>query len=237
MVRKAQEHPSELVRHEWASRIEAEYRSAAITQEAVLWLIQIGASPDLIRAGLRIVDDELVHAEMARKVWVSAGGDGVLRLDRSSLGIGRRHEILERDVVSVIVRVFCLGETVAVRLFANLRRGATIPVARRALDRVLKDEVRHRDFGWLALEWLLDRPDGGELRALVRDSLPQWVLELERDYGNDLQGGIRAVTDLERSWGVAPWREYASILHRTYGRDYQPRFARVGIDFVGAQGT
>jgi hypothetical protein len=135
-------------------------------------------------------------------------------------------------VVSAIVRVFCLGETVAVRLFSNLRRGATVPVARRALDRVLKDEVRHRDFGWLTLEWLLERPDADELRELVRASLPQWVRELERDYGDDLDGGIQAVTDVERSWGVAPWREYAAILHRTYQRDYKPRFASVGIDFA-----
>ncbi len=236
MARRARERPSDLVRHEWAGRVEAEYRSAAITQETVLWLIQIGASPDLIRAGLRIVDDELAHAEIARKVWLEAGGEGVLRLDRGSLGLARRHETLELDVVSAIVRVFCLGETVAVRLFSSLRRGATVPVARRALDRVLKDEVRHRDFGWLTLEWLLQRPDADELRALVRGSLPQWVGELERDYGDDLEGGIRAVTDLERSWGVAPWREYAAILHRTYGRDYQPRFARLGIEFVGAPG-
>lgn len=231
MARRARERASDLVRFEWAGRIEAEYRSAAITQEAVLWLIQIGASPDLIRAGLRIVDDELVHAELSRKVWTAAGGEGAIHLDRGSLGLTREYEALERDVVSAIVRVYCLGETVAVRLFSNLRRGATVPVARRALDRVLKDEVRHRDFGWLALEWLLQRPDADALRALVELRLPEWVSELERDYGDDLQGGIEAVTDVERAWGVAPWREYTAILHRAYGRDYEPRFAKVGINF------
>jgi hypothetical protein len=231
MGRRASERASDLVRHAWAGRVEAEYRSAAITQEAVLWLIQIGASPDLIRAGLRIVDDELVHAEMSRKVWLAAGGEGAIHLDRGSLGLARRHEALEHDVVSAIVRIYCLGETVAVRLFSNLRRGASVPIVRRALDRVLKDEVRHRDFGWLALEWLLERPDAGELRALIQRDLPAWVSQLERDYGEALQDGIQAVTDVERSWGVAPWREYAAILHRAYGRDYKPRFARLGIDF------
>jgi hypothetical protein len=234
MARRTRERPSDLVRHEWAGRVEAEYRSAAVTQETVLWLIQIGASPDLIRAGLRIVDDELVHAEMARKVWLAAGGDGPLHLDRRSLGLTRRHEALEQDVLSAIVSVFCLGETVAVRLFSNLRRGTTVPVARRALDRVLEDEVRHRDFGWLALEWLLTRPDADELRALVRGRLPRWLDELEHNYGDELRDGIEAVTDVERSWGIAPWREYAAILHRTHERDYRPRFAKLGIDFQGA---
>ena len=39
---------SNAVRAEWARRVEAEYRSAAITQHLTLWLIQMGASPDLI---------------------------------------------------------------------------------------------------------------------------------------------------------------------------------------------
>ncbi|NUP08911.1 MAG: ferritin-like domain-containing protein [Polyangiaceae bacterium] len=227
--RPAKEPPSELVRHEWAGRIEAEYRSAAITQETVLWLIQIGASPDLVRAGLRIVDDELVHAEMSRKVWSAAGGEALAPLDRGSLGLRREHEVLEHDVVSAIVKVFCLGETVAVPLFANLRKHTTVPVARRALDRILKDEVRHRDFGWTCLEWLLARPDAEELRGVVHRGLDGWLRALEGNYGDDLQGGIRGVTPEERAWGVAPWREYAEILHRAYTRDYARRFAKLGV--------
>lgn len=226
---------TELVRHEWAGRIEAEYRSAAITQETVLWLIQVGASPDLVREGLRIVDDELVHAEMARKVWTKAGGETPRVLDRASLGLSRAHASLELDLVTAIVRIFCLGETVAVPLFANLRRGTTVPVARRALDRVLRDEVRHRDFGWVSLEWLLALPDAGRYRAFIDAQLKGWVEALEHQYGDELTGGIRAVTPDERSWGVAPWKEYASILHRTHVRDYRPRFAKLGIAFTSSR--
>jgi hypothetical protein len=225
---------SELVRHEWQSRIQAEYRSAAITQEITLWLIQIGASPDLIRDGLRIVDDELVHAAMSRDVWQAAGGSGAVPLDRGSLGVARSHPVLEHDVIAGIVRIFCLGETVAVPLFQNLRRGATVPVARKALDRILKDEVRHREFGWTALTWLLERPDRDALAAIVRAGLPRWIADLERNYGDGLDGGIAAVTDDERAWGVAPWREYVDILHRAYVRDYAPRFLLRGIEFSSA---
>jgi hypothetical protein len=223
--------PSGLVVHEWRGRIEAEYRSAAVTQETVLWLIRIGASPDLIRAGLRIVEDELVHAEASRAVWVAAGGTESFAVDRLSLGVPRTHEVLEHDVAAAIVRVFCLGETVAVPLFANLRRGATVPIARRTLDRILEDEVRHRDFGWLTLAWLLDRPYAEALRGVIRAGLPRWIVELERNYGDELEGGIRTVTAAERSWGVAPWREFAAILHGAYEHDYRSRFAKVGIAF------
>ena len=222
---------SELVRYEWANRIEAEYQSAAITQELVLWLIQIGASPDLIRAGNRIVDDELVHASMAQKVWAAAGGEIPRVMDRSKLSLRREHAALELDVVASLVSVFCLGETVAVRLFSHLRRRATVPVARRALDRILRDEVRHRDFGWIALEWLLERPGAGELRGVIEKTLPAWIADLEKNYGDDLDGGIESVTVDERSWGIAPWREYAAILHRAYEHDYRSRFAKLGIEF------
>ena len=50
------------VRQQWLMRVEAEYRSAVLTQELTLWLMQAGASPDLIHDGLRIVEDELMHA-------------------------------------------------------------------------------------------------------------------------------------------------------------------------------
>jgi hypothetical protein len=220
---------SPLVRHAWAGRIEAEYRSAAITQVVTLWLIQIGASPDLVRDGLRIVDDELTHAELSRKVWLAAGGESLPPLDRRSLGLARTREELEHDLVAAVAQIFCLGETVAVRLFSSLRRGTSVPVARRALDRILRDEVRHRDFGWLALEWLLQSPDADARRALVQQALPGWLRELEQNYGDELEGGIAAVSDAERAWGVAPWREYTAILHQVHGRDYRPRFAKLGL--------
>lgn len=223
--------PTELVAHVWLGRVEAEYRSAAVTQHLVLWLLQIGASPDLVRLGLRIVEDELKHAELSRKVWLAAGGAGAAAIDQRSLGLTRTDAPLEQDVVAAVVRVFCLGETVAVPLFANLRRGTTVPVARRAYDRILKDEVRHRDFGWIALEWLLERPERSLLRAVVTAGLPGFIGELERSYGDGLVDGIRHVTSDERAWGVAPASEYATILRRTYKRDYRPRFAKLGFDF------
>jgi hypothetical protein len=219
--------PSDLVRHAWKQRTEVEYRSAALTQETVLWLLQIGASPDLVRLGLRIVEDEIVHSEMSRQVWLAAGGEGTVHLERGSLSLRRSGDRLEDDVGDAIGRIFCLGETIAVRLFAHLRAGTRVPVARRALDRILGDEVRHRDFGWIALEWLLGAV--GDLRERVERKLPTWLGELEKVYGDELPGGIGEVTDDERAWGIAPSAEYSAVLKRVRARDYRRRFARLGI--------
>src|SRR5690606_14127985 len=118
------DHPkaSERVLAEWLRRVEAEYRSAAITQHLTLWLIQIGASPDLISDGLRIVEDELAHAELSHAVFTDGGGTQAPHIVRESLALTRcPGDPLEIDVLRAGVDVFCLGESVAVPMFKDLR--------------------------------------------------------------------------------------------------------------------
>jgi hypothetical protein len=211
---------TERVRAEWRARIAAEYTSATITQSYVLWLMQAGAPPDLIDAGLVIVADELVHSRMSHDVYVAAGGTEPPALDRGRLGLARHAEALEDDLLSSGVRVFCLGETVAVPLFKHLRERCTVPVARDALDRILRDEVRHRDFGWDVLDWLVEAWPA--TRERVAEGLPRMFAELDASYGQVTE---LELTDEERSWGLAPPREYAEILARTHEREWMPRFA------------
>lgn len=220
---------SDRVRAEWRNRIAAEYGSAAITQHFVLWLIQIGASPDLIEDGLVIVRDELAHSGLSAEVYTDAGGTEPPAIDRATLGLARRSDVpLELDVLRAAVQIFCLNETVAVPLFSHLRSTTTVPSARAALDRILRDEVRHRDFGWACLDWFLTTPMADEVPALVVSDLPVLFGFLEKNYGADAtdDGGI---TDDDRAWGLAPPREYAEILRETHDRDYRPRFAARGV--------
>ncbi len=215
------------VRDEWRARIAAEYTSAAITQHLVLWLIQAGAPPDLIDAGLVIVGDELVHSRMSHEVYVAAGGSDPPAIDRDALGLARSSQALELDILRIAVRVFCLGETVAVPLFKHLRERCTAPVAKDALDRILRDEVRHREFGWDLLDWLIASPIGDEVPAWVTAALPQMFRELATSYGSENQAVADddgAMAEADRAWGLAPPREYARILARTIDKDYRPRF-------------
>ena len=222
---------SDAVRREWLRRVEAEYRSAAITQELTLWLIQIGASPDLIDAGLRIVKDELKHAELSHAVYTAGGGSAPPRIQRETLGLTRRsRDPLEYDVLRAGVDVFCLGETVAVRLFKELRDPCTVPSARRALDRILRDEVRHRDFGWMLLDWLLETPLGDDLHALAERELPGMFRRIRGSYAPPSAPRQKAIPDADRAWGLMPTARYPVILDKTFERDYLPRFDRVGID-------
>jgi len=194
------------------------------------WLLQLGASPTLLHDGVRIIDDELVHAEMAFAV-VSETGEHGERIDfaAGSLGLALDPALsLLENVCVQGVRTFCLGETVAVRLFKRLREGATVEVARSALDRVLTDEVRHRDFGWLLLEWLAQRPEWPALAQLIRARLPGWIRALHDSYAPDTPSG--PFDPALRAWGLMPATEYRAALLETIERDYVPRFAEYGID-------
>jgi len=220
------------VREEWRARVAAEYTSAAITQHLVLWLIQSGAPPDLIEAGLAIVADELVHSRMSHEVYAAAGGSEPPAIDREQLSLARSGNPLELDILRVAVRVFCLGETVAVPLFSHLREQCTQPIAKAALDRILRDEVRHRDFGWDLLDWLLSIDAEDQIPAQVEAALPAMLGELEMTYGtaNDaVAGDDGTMSEAERAWGLAPPRDYAAILARTIDRDYRPRFEARGV--------
>jgi hypothetical protein len=227
---------TERVREEWRARIAAEYTSAAITQHLVLWLIQAGAPPDLIDAGLTIVADELVHSRMSHEVYLAAGGTMPPAIVREHLGLARRHDSLERDILAIAVRVFCLGETVAVPLFAHLRQRCSEPTARSALDRILRDEVTHRDFGWDLLDWLCTSSIGDEVPAIIAYDLPAMLRELEASYGIGnpaIASDDGEMPDSERAWGLAPPREYAAILAQTLDKDYRPRFAARGVIMHG----
>lgn len=219
------------VRDEWLRRVQAEYTSAAITQHLGLWLIQVAASPDLVKAALRIVSDEMAHARLSHATYVRAGGKDAPALVREQLGLVRNNNApLEADIARTGLSVFCLGETVAVPLFRRLREGTTVPVARRALDRILRDEVRHRDFGWLLLDWLLEQPYANDIRAIAAAELPIMFAGVANNYSAAKENPSTDIDEADRAWGLMPPAEYAAAVLRTVERDWGPRFAARGID-------
>lgn len=222
---------SDLVRTEWIHRVEAEYRSSVLTQHLTLWLSQSGASPDLILGGLRIAADEIDHADLSMETFIAAGGSGAPALTRESLAMPVDPSApLELAIARLGVDAFCLGETVAVPLFKNLREHCTVPVARRALNRILRDEVRHRDFGWTLLEWLLEGPQSGAVRALLTRELPGYFARIRASYAPAHAHGYDTISDDDRRWGLMAPARYAEVVRRTFVRDWSPRFARLGVD-------
>lgn len=223
--------PAAHVGAEWLRRVEAEYTSCAITASFVQWLIRLGAPPELIRDGLRIVDDELEHATLSHAVARAAGCDGRPALVQESLGLRRSEAPLWLDALWTAVEAFCLGETVAVPLFVAMRADCTVEAARVALDRIVRDEVRHRDFGWSCLDWFT-QTWGDDARAQVERALPDMMQRLRENYGQPGAAPSRETAATDGQWGLLPVARYAEILERCVRRDYVPRFEALGIDPV-----
>jgi hypothetical protein len=223
---------------EWRRRTQAEYTSAAIAHQVTLWLIQIGGPPDLIRDGLRIVDDELAHSELSAEVMAASGGTfAPPAIDGASLvlpGGDNAHTAL----VSTVTRFFCVGESVAVPLFRMLRERCSVPTARKTLDRVMRDEPRHRQFGWDVLDWLL-LGDEESVVSMVTGVLPTVMADVESAYGNPGGGGEQPPTDLSpgvRAWGMAGRADYARTLSTCLAQDVLPRFAARGVTIAASGG-
>lgn len=222
------------VRNEWLRRVEAEYHSAAITQHLTLWLIQIAAPPELISDGLAIVADEMHHARLSFEVYVAAGGTGGPTLVRESLQLQRTSAPLEHDVFRCNLHSFVLGETVAVRLFKRLRGHCSVDIARKALDVILVDEVRHREFGWTLMQWMLSTPLGQDYRSLLRHELPIGLRQVRENYAvsQDSVAPDRVeaeVTTEERGWGLMPKGDYREAVGQCIDVDYRPRFEKLGL--------
>ncbi len=222
----------ESIAEEWLRRVEAEYRSAAAAQHYTLWLIQAGASPDLIVDGMHIAEDEIKHASLSHQVYLAAGGTGSPSLERDTLELHRRCETLEEDLLLEGVRFFCLGETVAVPLFQRMRAQCTERSASDALEQILVDEVRHRDFGWTLLDWLLNTDRGPELRRRLEAELPNMLTAVARSYSGAREAST--ITEQERHWGLLAGADYAEVLERCYQRDYIPRFSACGVSLPAA---
>lgn len=223
----------------------AEYTSAATTHHYTHWLIQIGASPDLIRAGLRIVADELDHAAFAAEVCVEAGADpaSMPPIDAAALRLNDPPPDFPSFVETILdqtVALFCVGETVAVPLFRMLNKTCDEPSARRALDRVLRDEPRHSRFGWTLLDWALATEPiphtagflqagiAGHVEALLGAYL---AVPSSNETASTEVGSTRleSVTDDERRWGVAAAGDYASVAYRACSTVVRRRFAERGL--------
>lgn len=213
-------------RAEWAARVRAEYRSAARAARAFADGVVCGLPREVLDAAARVAADELDHAELAHAAWESLGGGGEpLALDMGELAGAAPPRAPLAALVDSAIHDFCVGETLAVPLFAALRRTAT-GAPRVVLDRVLADEARHRAFGWSLLDALLGIDPPG-VRARAAASLPAALAGAAAAYGAPREAP--PLTPAERAAGLMEPAEYAEIWSTTRDEVLLPAFAARGI--------
>lgn len=215
------------VRHFWLSQTAAEYSSAAVSTEFALWLCQNGASPELICQCLDIAKDEIAHATLAYGTAVAAGHSGPLIGSSCTLGSPTPFAEPRKNLLDVMLRFFCLGETVAVPLFAAMKKSARQLPARTAYARIIHDEPRHSEFGWVALAWM--RANWPEVEFWIGNCFSNSLRQLAREYYcPDEYAPV--LTHAERDWGMLPRLDYAVIFEKTVRNQCARRLEPYGVD-------
>lgn len=223
--------PSDRVLADWTVRAGNEYGSGIIAQHFTLWLMQLGAPPELIRAGIAVVDDELRHAEQCRALLRGLGRDRAPVLVRESLQLPRRPEDpLEHDVVRASIGGFCIDETLAVTMFRIMRESASVPAVVELVEGFLRDEVHHRELGWVTLEWLLCGSQGNVLRAVAEQAVSELLTRRGMSLCHPPNASRRIPpTAAEQAWGTLTREQYTEVFAAGCRRDVLPRFRALGI--------
>lgn len=222
------------VHREWRGRVAAEYRSAALTAQALHRAIQVAFPDDLLHVFLRVVRDELDHATLSYDCLLALGGeDAPPALDVVTLAEAEPDGLLAAFLDGVL-RNLCLGETLAVPLFAAMRKHATHPAVVPVLTRVLQDETVHRQLGWDALDELLSR-HGEPARARVEARLPALLGALREAYAPE--GESEPLTPEERACGLIDLPTYRAVFAETCRSDLARRFGKRGIRMPDLTGS
>lgn len=211
---------------EWQSRTLAEYRSAAITAQLLHWSIQAGLPQELLDTAVRIVGDELAHAQLCAGVVEALGGTWAeTPVETGSLASPVAPEGLLASLIDSLVPNFLFGETLAVPLFNGMRRGSSHPAVLAVLERVLRDEAVHRAHGWATLDALLELDEAG-VRARVQALLPATLQQFRAAY---VEVDGPPVSPEERAAGLLDPVDWSTIAGATIAGDLAQRFASRGI--------
>ena len=212
---------------EWRARAAAEHRSAAQAARLLHLCVVLGVDRAHVDALARTVADELDHAALSHGVARALGGDDApVDVDLALLLPGPGQGPLAEGLLLCLSEL-CVGETLAVDLFAEMRAQATQPEARAALDRILRDEPRHRRWAWRHLDALLALdPAGG--RRLLNGALEGVLEGVAAAYGEvpeALDPGPRG-----RAAGLLPGAVWRRVFWRTWSRHLRPRLSRAGLE-------
>lgn len=222
------------ITHFWRSQVKAEYGSAAISAEFSQWLLQVGASPDLVKQCLDIAKDEVDHALLCHQVLLAAGDTDPVSFADSTLHMLSHHDDLRKNVLDGLLNVYCLGETVAVPLFSAMTKATTQEVAVQTYQRIMQDEPRHSGFGWLGLAWA--HSVWPETEDWLLELFPAALQRIARQYYLSTEYNPPLST-LEREWGMLPQQEYAAVFEHAVLRLYAKNLRYYGVDVAGTWAT
>jgi hypothetical protein len=142
----------------WSRRAWGEYGAISESPALQIRFCQQHHEPDLRFFFTLRTQEEARHAEvcylMAEKLggYIDAPVQSAFQGSVATHGVRRMALDLGIPLEATIASLVCAAEEIAYDVFAHLIKVTTNPVARRALQLIMRDEVRHCAFGWAYME-------------------------------------------------------------------------------------
>ncbi len=188
-----------------------EHASVAAFARFTLQLMSLGAPPELLVATQKAMADETEHARLAFAIASRLSGrdigPGNLEIE------GSLEHNTPRDIVAMLIREGCIGETVAALEAAEALQHTVDPDIRQVLERITEDEQDHGRLAWQTLRWMLSTGDANT-KSMIREEF-EIALQEEEDPGT---GETHLSGAQLLAWGIVPESMRAEIrrdvLHR-----------------------
>ncbi|WP_455289048.1 hypothetical protein [Cupriavidus necator] len=125
-----------------------------------------------------------------------------------------------------VILTFCLGESVAVPLFSMMRKSASHRLVLSVYDRIIRDEPRHAEFGWLTLAWM--HRDWEDARGWIEEIFAIALGRIAQQY-YFIGEYAPALTGTELTWGMIPVPYYRSCFEAAVSGVYARRMKHYGV--------
>jgi hypothetical protein len=167
-----------------------EHASVAAFARFALQLLQLGAPPHLLELTHKALADETEHARQAFSLASHYGqrpiGPGPLSMENAM------EEVDLHQILAMVIREGCLGETVAALEAAEALAHSQDPAVRAVLERIAEDERDHARLAWEMVRWALQQGDEA-LAAFVRQEFELALSEVEVVQEDDARWSTQAL--------------------------------------------
>ncbi len=211
---------AQLAARVWLIRERAEHEAAAHFARLASDLRAAHAPDAIVALAMRASEDERRHAVRCREVVDDlAPGLAALPRDRGAvIGPPGGESQPAARATHAAVAIGCITETLSTALLIELRRRAHHPVARRAFDEILEDEIAHARLGWATLAWRAGQEDLAHIGPHVRAMIDAAVVD-------EPSPSERSLAHL----GILEPRAVREICETTVRTTILPGLARFGI--------
>jgi hypothetical protein len=153
----------------WTSVAISEYRAAVALADLQRAMLIANTPLDLVGMAGDFVADEALHVELASRLAMELGGGAPIEVDLDSMSNPRPEGASAiQHANELVLRVACVAETLSGAFAVETLSVVTHPLMSAVVERIARDESRHKRLGWLYMDWAAEDMDDAERVRLGR---------------------------------------------------------------------